>query len=426
MKASIDIVENWLEGNHLKIMKIIEKNGELQLNYLNILMQVKEEDMERVLKDDTSYSSSEGEKYKQLMLIYVQLLCAYKKNKALLEFIKRKYAPLNEILSICTSFKNNIAIAYILKSRAEYEKALGTYFRIFNEYFEKLIANQNKEEYIEISLTECKEIYEEILDVCNKNAVVNNKDKKLWFAALEHLYNFWRKVNRIKLSGQRVQNKEFLMQVPKAINEFIKELLYIMVQYLSVEDIMQTITEQLVEMNIETLREIFSSIIISFMHQERILDSAVKLQLNCLIKEIQKKVKFASKGMSIKGVVCSGCKKDVRTKIAKTYYSFTCGHIYHSYCIDSLTICPVCSNNSKGKYILDFITIKQPKTTKNTKQEEELKKPITVARRIEESPPEYINIRLPQENKKRHYFKRLLIYEEFKLKSFPVNCQCKK
>eukprot|EP00826_Nyctotherus_ovalis_P057045 TRINITY_DN7792_c0_g6_i1.p1 TRINITY_DN7792_c0_g6~~TRINITY_DN7792_c0_g6_i1.p1 ORF type:complete len:357 (+),score=105.03 TRINITY_DN7792_c0_g6_i1:2-1072(+) len=348
-KKTIDIVENWLNGGHLEVMKAVETSPKLRLDYLSNLIQAREEDIERILKDEATYSSPEASTCKQLILVYVQLLCSFKKNETLLEFVKKKYCPLSEVLGICVECGNSMAVAYILKATGEYEKALSVYLQIFAEYSGKLISNQNKKDYISLSLEECREIYEEALEVCSKNASVNSRDKKLWFALLEHLYELWHKVSKVKQTGSTPLNRQFLDQVPKAINSFIKDLLYVMVQYISIEDIIQEMIERLAELDIESLREIISSMIISFVHQERVFDSAMRIQVNSLMELIREKVKAGCRAISVKDAKCSRCGRDVRNGLSKVYHSFTCGHIYHSYCIDSINICPICLKDPKGK-----------------------------------------------------------------------------
>lgn len=349
LKSTIDIVETWLNGYHLEVIKAVETDPRLQLDYLSSLLQAKEEDIERTLKNEATHSSPEATTCKQLILTYVQRLCSFKKNEALLELVRKKYCPLKEVLEVCVEWGNGVAVACVLKLMGECEKALGAYLQIFAERSDKLISNQNKKDYVSISLEECREIYEEALEVCNKNASVNSKDKRLWFTLLEHLYELWRKISKIKQAGCTPFNRQFLDQVPKAVNSFIKDLLYVMVQYISVEDIVQEMIERLAELDIESLREIICSMIISFVHQERVFDSAMRIQTNCLMEQIKEKVKAGCRAISVKDAKCSKCGKDVRSALSKVYHGFACGHIYHSYCIDSVNVCPICLKNPKGK-----------------------------------------------------------------------------
>ena len=349
LRKSINVINIWFKENYMEAAELIEKHKKLTLEYLNCLIQIKEEQIEKYSKEEIAKVTTESNMYKKLILMYIELLCYFKKSDLLLEFIKRKYCPINEALSICKNYNNKLAEAYIRSSLGEYPEALSAYINILSDQANKLIASQNKADYISLCLVDYKEIYDLAVPVCSKNASINSSDKTLWFKILEHLYELWKKIEEIKQKGVNSLNGTFLEIVPKTLNELIKDLLYIMVQYIPTESIVKEIVKQMGELNIESFRGIFTSMILSYVYQERILDSAVKVQAKSLMKEVEKNVLQRQKAISIKNSTCSFCNNNVKMGIGRYYYTFACGHMFHYYCITSVNICPICSKAKNCK-----------------------------------------------------------------------------
>eukprot|EP01022_Parablepharisma_sp_SALTPOND_P022025 TRINITY_DN4414_c0_g1_i1.p5 TRINITY_DN4414_c0_g1~~TRINITY_DN4414_c0_g1_i1.p5 ORF type:complete len:376 (-),score=64.27 TRINITY_DN4414_c0_g1_i1:8441-9568(-) len=351
-KKTVATVDTWFKQKHRSAVEKLENQPKLQLEYLLTLLQDKEEYIEGILREDSvSLKESEEVKtYKELILLNVKLLCEYRKDEVV-KYVKKKYYPLQGCLEICKRYKIKLAVAYLLKRTGEYAEALYIYIMIMKELADKVLSPTTKKDYIELCLEDYKATYESAIKVCLKNALVEHKEKELWFMLLDHLYNIWQNIAQIKQAALASHNRKGSFsseQASTTINACIKKLLYIMMEHVPFEKIISEVTEKHTELQVENFKEMFNSMIISYLHQAKVLDSAKQVVGNYLLKVMKTAIKNRTKALSVGKSYCAKCGKAVQARKKRNFYAFSCGHIFHSCCVNTLRKCAICSTDSEG------------------------------------------------------------------------------
>jgi len=363
VKRTVDTVDIWFKNKHFEVVKRLDKQPKFQLEYLLTLLDEKENYLELLFKGE-SVSEKEcpdAKIYTELILIFVELLCIYRKSDVE-KYVKKEYYPLENCLTLCQKYKINSAVAFLLHRAGRFSEAIDVYLKLMNEVAEKIFALGGKKDYLDIYLDDYKTYYESVLKVCAKNAISgNDEEKELWFIILDNLYENWQKANHnliFEQSKTPLKTNTGIVQVYQLFNSCIKRLLFLMMSDMSFERIIDHVTEKHSELKVESFREIFTSMIFSYLYQSKILDSALQITANNLINQLKSMVRFKTKAISVKEGFCGRCEMLVQMGKGRNFYVFPCGHIFHGTCIDSYKQCFACTNISKGILIFFHVNRK--------------------------------------------------------------------
>lgn len=300
---------------------------------------------------ENSVSNAETEEYKRyfrLLQLNIQLLCEHDPDKVLDE-VKKKYYPIEMCLTICQKKQNRIAEAYLLKRNGAFNESLNVYLDLIREIGVDLI-DYKKKNKMDQNIDSLSKLFSSALKVCKKNAKVTNANEEegLWFPLLDNLYDVVLKLykKRPENSSNSVEDKffnAFFDKVLGALNKCIKELLTLMMNYVSFPTILTKVTETHGELEIESFKEMFTNMLFSYFYQEKILETATKILGNSIVTQFQTLSKTRSKGLPVPSFICAKCDRIISNKGDTDVVIFPCEHIYHSTCIKGKSTCYACT-----------------------------------------------------------------------------------
>lgn len=93
----------WFDGDHLKIVKSLKNSKEHSFKYIGTLLNEKEPYIveaynQGMMTGAQSYSYIE---YKELILIFVRILCDKKYKSKIVDYVSKNFYPIEECLQIC-------------------------------------------------------------------------------------------------------------------------------------------------------------------------------------------------------------------------------------------------------------------------------------------------------------------------------------
>jgi len=324
--AAVDL---WFNQIHNQAIEKI--NEKLQLEYLLLLFKSKDEYIERLFKEDSIESTSAAKSFKELIILTMKLLCEYKKEQVI-DFVKKKYLPVQEVLEICKVYNANMTVAYLYKRIGEYTKAFDIYVPILKDYAEQFFNSTTTQ-----VITDYKTVYEKTLKLCKMNTLVSN-DNQLWFTMLKHLYEVFREITKRKQDENYLSNT-LISQASILINDCIRKLLHSMLDCVSLESIIEEMTTNYEDSQLADFNQIFEPIINIYFHQSKLLETVRKIVRCVTKKSIDNIIKCKTKGTTVSNSFCAECRYNINTE---NYYMFPCGHLFHKQCIESTKRCSMC------------------------------------------------------------------------------------
>jgi len=347
VKQTTKIVDIWYEKQHERIIKRLAKRKEIQLEYITRIITDKEDMIMKYMNEPTATEEAQEEyrKYKDLLELHVSLLCDLAPEKVL-EAVKKKYYPVNECQRICSAKKNNRARAYLLKRAGDYSESLRVYIDILREIGDNLINITNKKDFDDLD-NSFNDYFHKALKVCLKNAKVTLGDasgESLWFDLIDYLYEIMMGVFDKKEEVASSETREVHKILTKSINICIKDVLTQMMVYVGFPRIMTRLTEKHGELEIESFKEMFTSMLSSYFYNEKILDTAAKIISNDIVLQFKNLSGLRCKALQVMDAKCSKCETRFSEKDEENIAIFQCGHIYHGRCFDNKDTCYACSH----------------------------------------------------------------------------------
>ena len=199
---------------------------------------------------------------------------------------------------------------------------------VLKELTSRIIDNSSNKEIVNKCLEEYKSVYNDAKKVCIKNAHITEKDKKLWFSLLADLYETWQKMNHDKEVASNLETRNLLGSVINDINICIKELLDKMLEYIPFELVIAEVMENNAELELEGFKEMFNSMLISYLFQGKILETADKIIGNHLFYLTSSLIDYKTKAVTIENPYCDKCKSHISPEKYKNFFIFRCGHTF--------------------------------------------------------------------------------------------------
>ena len=336
-----------------EIIQILEKDKLLQYNFVEIIIKsyIK-------LDEDNDYTiiienQEEEDEIKDLLGMQIKLLCILKKFDDIVPALKTSnYYPLKECFNYCQDSGAYEAMIYIYLKEANYEKALKLSESKLNEIYGELTRNINGENSID-KYNELIISFDKYLNDC-KNICENNYQEDLWFDILQLLYTYEKKsenlINQNKDDTEKNNSSKLLNQ--KIIQE-IKELMEKMSTYVSINRIIEVVSEKNKNAGFKEFRELLIKILNNYDNLSNILLSARRLLTNLVLEN-----ETSFKTLNLKGepLIINNCDKcgkkiDINAKRKGEILVFLCGHTYHKTCVKIKRIyeCPLCRELEIGE-----------------------------------------------------------------------------
>ena len=221
------------------------------------------------------------------------------------------------------------------------------------------------------------------IKVCLKNAKISSVDEvgqSLWFDLLDYLYEIMIEITSIKDKASNKseddEKKKICKMLTELINNAIKDVLNNMKTYVSFPVIMTRLSDKHGELEIESFKEMFISMLSSYFYNEKILETASMIIRNDVAFQFKSLSQMRSKAFQINKSLCAKCDKKVKEKDEEEMVIFQCGHIYHGHCFKDSITCYACSYKEISKLLYNLIEAESldqlmKKNVKNEDNEQE-------------------------------------------------------
>jgi len=337
-------IERHIFKNKKDIVKKLEKNKDIQLNYIKEIIKSFIKSKEEI--DD------EDEEKKSILILHIKLLCELNKLDEIVPAFKMySYYPFEECLAICEKVKAYDALVFLYIKGGAIEKAFDLSIEKLDNIFHKLLENiktENNEEEHKILLEMFEKYFLDAKNTC-ENKYINIEN--LWFKCLDILYKY--EIDSSELTKQfekddkRNHNSEELYQT---ILQDIKEFMERMYSFVSIKRILEVVTDKNKNYGITGYKDILLKILNAYSNSTNMLFSIRHLLINLVFQSQQTFQDCNLKGKILNNK-CDKCKKYFNDEInyKKKIFRFNCNHTFHKECISisntklgKEAICPIC------------------------------------------------------------------------------------
>ena len=351
----VDVVDGIFDQKHMDIINKLKPRPRDQLEYTLLLFKSKEyflegthsiisiEIFKEELLEEQEVSRDLIEEYKKIMNLHVELLCEYKPND-ILQHLKRKCYPKKLCLEVCKRYENNQALAYLYREAGLYEESLDTYIVLLLKVADKLLDPSIHRDHFEVNLTEYKKLFGSAVKVCLKHAILC-ENSELGYQLLNHV-----KTVNLKISQLKDLSTKTIEQIKNLLNDSMNKLILGIVGHANIENIIKRLAEKYSELRFENFRSVFNAAIMSYTSQKNLLDTAKNIFVYERLICFQALIKSNRIGISIKNIECVICGRLANLGLDKEFLAFTCGHVYHVSCTDTIDECDKCISMRKGKF----------------------------------------------------------------------------
>ena len=339
----------WAEKR--EIIKKLYEDKLLQYNFVEIIIQslIKvDEDNENII--DIENENEEDIKY--LLGLQIKLLCDLKKFDEIVPALKSSsYYPLKECFNYCKEAGAYEACIYLYLKEANYEQALKLSSKKLEEVFNKLIENINKENNLEKQ----KELLIDFDKYLNdaKNICENNYVEDLWFELLTILYSYEKKSESAMSKNQSHEKDVSFKSLYQKIIQEIKDLMEKMSTYVSINRIIEVVSEKNKNAGFKEFRELLIKILNNYDNLSNILLSARRLLTNLVLENENSFQVLNLRGELLMIDRCDKCQKkiDINSNNKGEILAFLCNHCFHKTCVPLKKVyeCPLCRELEIGE-----------------------------------------------------------------------------
>ena len=170
----------------------------------------------------------------------------------------------------------------------------------------------------------------------NKNIDIKDGDK-LWFDLLKTLYNF----------EKRCQNEISKKNISKNIEDLLKK----MCLHVSIQNIIETVTEIQKDAQYKEFKNILNDMLRSNNSFNRILENTKLILKNSSINYEEERSQSSIRSNCYNNKVCDVCHKNFIKSKREIISCFGCGHQCHekfAYCSNNVEECIICRRNAIG------------------------------------------------------------------------------
>jgi translation initiation factor 2B subunit (eIF-2B alpha/beta/delta family) len=296
-----------------------------------------------------------------LFLLQIDLLIVLKKKDEVLPSIKEqikaypKIYPKQKCLEKCLEYKINDAAVYLYQSTGKNDEALALTKNNTEKAFEAYLQDGQEESYnyfiqqINLCIKICQDTSEALAKEKNKNNDITNKGgDKLWFDLLKSLYDFVKRCES--------ENKK---EIEKKISENIEYLLKKMCLHVSLQNIIETVTEIQKDAQYKEFKNILEDMLRSNNSFNRILKNTKLILQSSIVKTEIERNQRSIRGNCYNNRFCDVCRKNFIKSKSEVLACFGCGHQSHRRCAHCNTNnydeCVICRREGIGNDDMDKI-----------------------------------------------------------------------
>ena len=303
-----------------------------------------------------------------LLLLQIDLLIKLNKINEILPSIKELIKiypdsyPKQKCLEKCLENKINDAAVFLYQSLGQNDSALSLTKEQTEKAFNAYLTDGKDESYkyfldqLNLCIKICQYTSESLAKekLVNENINIKEADK-LWFDLLKTLYNF----------EKTCTNKE----TEKKISENIEDLLRKMCLHVSLQNIIETVTEIQKDAQYKEFKNILGDMLRSNNSFNRILENTKLILKHSTINSEEERSQSSIRGNCYNNKKCDVCHKNFVKAKNENISCFGCGHQCHekcAFCSNNFEECVICRRDGIG----DEINLKNEMFEKKIEKEE--------------------------------------------------------
>ena len=310
-----------------------------------------------------------------LLLLQIDLLIKLNKINEVLPSIKEQIKiypnsyPKQKCLEKCLENKINDAAVYLYQCLGKNDSALSLTKEQTEKAFNMFLTDGKEESYnyfleqLNLCIKICQYTSESLAKEKLVNKDINIKEgDALWFDLLKTLYNFEKKCT----------NKDS----EKKISENIEDLLRKMCLHVSLQNIIETVTEIQKDAQYKEFKNILGDMLRSNNSFNRILENTKLILKHSSIISEEERSQSSIRGNCYNNKICDVCHKNFVKSKNENITCFGCGHQSHekcAFCSNHIEECAICRREGIGDEIVLKNEIVKKKTEKKEEKEKEKK-----------------------------------------------------
>ena len=351
LKDFYELFKNIFWEEKKEIIQKLYVDNLLQYNFVEMIIQsfIK---LEQDNEDIIDIEDENEEEIVYLLGLKIKLLCELKRFDEIVPALKSStYYPLKECFSYCKEAEAYEACIYLYIKEANYESALQLATQKLEKVFNNLIKNINEDN----NLDKQKELLINFDKYLNdgKNICENNYVEDLWFELLQILYKYEKKLEKVISQNKNKEKEPSFESLYQKIIQEIKELLEKMSTYVSINRIIEVVSEKNKNAGFKEFRELLIKILNNYGNLSNILLSARRLLTNLVLESENTFQVLNLKGEPLMIDRCDQCQKkiDINSKTKGEILAFLCNHCFHKNCVPFKKVyeCPLCRELEIGE-----------------------------------------------------------------------------
>ena len=350
----IEIINKWYENDHLLVLDKLNDKPELQLNYI-------EKVLEKYKEDEISNKENEIEQYTNLLIDHISLLCKLKKiNEILPNLKKRASYPPQECLEKCLEVNAVDASVFLYLSMGETNNALKYVIGLLKKNFSQIIESlkkNNLNEFNNILSNEYNKNIERCIEICEKDCSKNSSANQMtiWFDLVHEFYNFGNEINSLT---PPVINSTNLNDLKRMISDNIQLLFDRMFPFVGIQAIIDDVSKNYKQAEFKEFKSVLSQMLKGNSYLSNIYNIVINLLNFIFEKRFDKFNKIKQLGHFFHLDKCDKCDKAFDIIENECICGFKCGHKLHYLCcisVNDIIVCPICRQKEIENKITSFI-----------------------------------------------------------------------
>jgi len=199
---TVKLCDTWFDGDYNAVARALKEQKDLSFNFLHtVLLQNEHKIIAECENSQHMQGYRPSQKYIDLLLHFVEILCNKKHRSRIVDFVQRSYFPIDESLRICEEKQALEACAVLCRRNQDYNRAIELYTQVLvdlgttivHTLFDVTLQDMDKSnEHIQ----RFDEILGHIVRICDKQSsrFAKREQEDLWKHALKHVFSIKRQV----------------------------------------------------------------------------------------------------------------------------------------------------------------------------------------------------------------------------------------
>ena len=205
---TVRLCDQWFKHNYMQMVEAINsyststaQANDSSFKLINTVLEIKQNTIHEEYMQTLVTGSNIGpsEKYKNLIIKLVGILCDKKYRKVAMEYVSRDYFPIDDCLAILEEKDVKDACAVLYKRKGEYKKSISLYIEVLTKLskdkvisavfiHENMQSPFNDPETKNVNIKRFDELLTMIIEICDKygsRLLEENEAQELWLYAID-------------------------------------------------------------------------------------------------------------------------------------------------------------------------------------------------------------------------------------------------